>query len=92
MAKPIAVIYFPKDFSLSKSGLKLDVNELMKELNQWSEFKKLQPLQGVSDYLWFCFVDYNIDTPKLQVFHPKDISDIEIEELKQLVLNNLPKL
>jgi hypothetical protein len=81
-SKPICVIYFPWPNSFNPT-------ELMAIFNGWDEGKGKRQ-EGFEGYLWFCFIKYGIEAPEFQVFHPKDFTDIQFEELKQLVLNNLP--
>ena len=85
--KPICVIYFPDNYNVGPG--RINVNELMRTFNGWDESKG-KPQSGFEGYMWFCFIKYDIDAPEFQVFHPKDFTDIQFEELKQLVLSNLP--
>jgi len=89
--KPICVMYFPTDFSFGGGGRLIDPLYLMKELNGWSSDMP-NPRTGMDDYIWWCFFKQNITEPELQVFHPKDFTPIQFEELKTLVLTELDKL
>jgi len=85
--KPICVIYFPELFTLN--GLNNPL-ELATVLNGWDSKRESRP--EFLDYLWFCFTKEDITAPEFQVFHPKDFTDIQLEELKSLVLNSITNL
>lgn len=90
--KPIVVIYLPEYFSMDgRRGGEYPL-ELMKALNGnfgngeqdgriYSDYWK--------DYYWLCFTKYDIDAPEFKVFHPKDFTDIQFQELKDMVLADL---
>lgn len=78
--KPIAVMYIPySDFW----GPNMQVSDMMILLNGWDDNKSLG--ERFEDYLWFVFVKPSIEAPELQVFHPKDFTEIQHQELKKLV-------
>ena len=87
MAKPIVVIYFPDNF-LAVGGERSWIYQYMRYLNgehsdgapTWGERKDYW-----DEYYWFCFYKYDIDEPQLQVFYEKDFTEIQYEELKQLI-------
>lgn len=88
--KPICVIYFPKYFSMSRSDLILDPFELMKELNGWGREGILYPDEDrFGGYQYWCFHKEEITAPEFKVFHPKDFTEADYEELKQLVMSKL---
>lgn len=84
-AKPIAVLYLPENIFFDQNE---SVASMMATLNAWGDEGK--PAPGLEGYLWFVFKKRDLETPELQVFHPKDFTEIQFQELKQLVINNLP--
>lgn len=82
--RPIAIIYFPYEFSFSESGHKIKPLDLMQNFNGMDRNNPHEPLGG---YLWFCFHKEGITEPEFKVFHTKDFTKIEYNELKELVLN-----
>lgn|ERR1017187_5576169 len=87
--KPIAVIWFPSEFAVGNEGELLKPLELMAEFNGWTGTTK--PNDDISQYLWFCFSNPDIITPEIKVFLDKDLTEIELEELKQMVLKEVNK-
>lgn len=93
MAKPIAVLYIPREYY--KSFEREDItNTLMKELN--GGFGK--PLEGSLyynqywiEYYWLVFFKDQIIEPELQVFNVQGQKPIDIEELKQHIETHLNK-
>lgn len=91
MAKPIAVIYFPENFQ--SAGNSNWIYEYMRYLN--GEL----PIDGEinfgdngkywTDYYWFCFPKRDILEPQLEVFHEKDFTEIQYEELKALIADSI---
>lgn len=78
MAKPIAILYLNTGFTVT--GSRNGASTLMEILNEkWV------------DYYWLSFYKDDIDAPELKVFHEKDFTDIQYEELKQLVLDSINK-
>lgn len=79
--KPICVVYIPDNISDAgiKSGWSL-CNELMEA---WNNSKP--------DYHWFCLIDYNAERIEFKVFHEKDFTPIQYEELKKLIEDSLPQ-
>ncbi len=92
--KPICLIYLPTDYSFSESGLIVKPIELMRELNMWQDDRR----HSVSDedayggYMYWCFKKEGITEPEMQVFHPKDFTEANYEELKELLLNKLKEM
>lgn len=92
MPKPICVIYFPHDFPAN--GRKSWIYEYMRYLNgeqtdgsiKWDGRKEYW-----NEYYWFCFYKEEITEPELQVIHEKDFTEMQFQELKELVLSSIPK-
>ncbi|MES2382818.1 MAG: hypothetical protein V4538_17355 [Bacteroidota bacterium] len=90
--KPICVIYFPDLFEAQNRQW---IYEYMRYLNgeqsdgsnKWDDRKDYW-----SNYYWFCFYKQDITEPELKVFHPKDFTDIQFQELKDMVLTELEKI
>lgn len=79
MAKPIVVVYMPEN--VSDRGLKSGWVLCGELSEQWNKEKP--------DYHWFVLLDYDTEKIYLQVFHEKDFTEIQYEELKQLIENQL---
>jgi len=84
MPKPICIIYLPTDFNLP--GISSPTH-LAYALNGW-EYKTEQRPE-IKEYLWFCFTKEGITAPEFQVFHEKDFTEIQYNELKELIINEL---
>lgn len=82
--KPIAIIYFPYDFSFFEGGNKIKPLDLMEEFNGWRN--PSNPREPLGGYLWFCFHKEDITEPEFKVFHIKDLTEIEYTEFKEMVL------
>jgi len=89
MAKPICVIYLPDELALSGGGKIINPSDLMNLLNGWGDKDKYRHTDYWQDYLWFSFYKDGITEPEFKVFHEKDFTEIQYEELKQLVLNSI---
>ena len=90
MSKPIAVIYFPENFTGGRNSSW--IYEYMGVLNgEIPANNKWDLSHDYSDYHWFCFYKDNITQPELQVFYEKDFTPIQYEELKQIIQESLPK-
>lgn len=89
--KPICVIYLPKDFDLG-TGQDKSSNKLMSILNGWDTEVAANRKNYWEGYLWFCFTKSDIDAPEFEVFHPKDFTYIQFEELKEMVMDEIKKL
>lgn len=76
MPKPIVVIYWPEN-----EGSNAD--KVMSILNGWDDNESAGDYW--KEYYWFCFPKRNICEPEFQVFHEKDFTDIQFEELKKMV-------
>lgn len=88
MAKPICIIYFPEKYSAS---IKKDwIYDYMKFLNaEKVENASWRYSEYFTEYYWFCFYKHDIDVPEFQVFHEKDFTDIQYQELKEMITRNL---
>ncbi len=90
MSKPICVIYLP--YSLDGgNGRMLTPVDLMSALNGRDDSKH-KPDDYWKDYLWFSFYKDDIIAPEFQVFHEKDFTEIQYEELKELLEKSLTEL
>lgn len=87
MRKPIAVLYIPTETTF---GYELSAIDLMQMFNGHDENRKVN--EAFYDYLWFVFVDTELNAPKIQVFHEKDFTDIQYDELMQLIETEMSKL
>lgn len=88
MTKPICLLYFPENFVGGHDSNW--IYKFMRSLNGETD-GEWKPNERTQDYIWFCFYKDNITEPELQVFHEKDWTDIQQQELKELILNLLPK-
>lgn len=93
--KPIVVIYFPDNFYIGNGEHAPTL--MMKALNGgFGGNEKLSDKIKYTDYwnqyYWFCFEKHDIDAPEFQVFHPKDFTDIQFEELKKMVSDAIVNL
>lgn len=89
--KPICVIYLPKDFHLGNFKDNAPM-ELMKALNGnfgFAESGGVTYTDFWREYYWFCFYDYEIQTPRFEVFNVKDFNEIKYSEFKDLVLKSI---
>lgn len=78
MAKPIVVLYLPNADHFGH-----DPGELMAAFNDSHRKIKMAPM--FYDYLWFVFVNVDLTTPELKVFHEKDYSEEQYNELKRIL-------
>jgi hypothetical protein len=76
-------MYFPHEFSWGKSGFIIDPFELMSELNGWKDY--IVRSDDVANYFWLCFYKASIKEPEIKVFHEKDFTPIQYEELKKMI-------
>lgn len=94
--KPIVVIYLPENYSVDGRDREDAPMELMKALNgnfgNNVESDRIYP-DYWKEYYWFCFTKYGmIDAPEFKVFHPKDFTDIQFQELKDMVMADLEEM
>jgi hypothetical protein len=94
MAKPIVVMYIPRDgyFGKGMSGEE-PVAMLMRSLNgNFGEDQSKNPVSYPlywTDYYWLVFPKDEITEPELQVFYEKDFTPIKFEELKKFIEDSL---
>lgn len=95
MAKPIVIIYLPENFVIA--GGKQNAPMLLMEALNGSFGDKKEASDKIiyndywKDYYWFSFYDYEIETPRFEVFYDKDFTEASFEELKQTVLDAIEK-
>ena len=89
MVKPIAVLYIPRTLS-SNGGQEINPFELALGFNGESYIYKMTR-ELYQDYLWFCFPSDDNDFT-MEVFHPKDFTEIQYNELKQLIISEISKI
>lgn len=87
--KPIVLMHIPTNLDIG-DGKPASGVSLMNIFNGWDEDKK--PYSEFLDYLWLIFDKPHIEAPEIQVFHPKDFTEIQYNELKQLVEDKLKEL
>lgn len=87
MAKPIVVLYIPRNYFEFPDGD--PSQELMRMLNgNYGEDKDTHKIHYPlywTDYYWFVFPKEEITEPELQVFYEKDFTPIRFEELKKFI-------
>lgn len=92
MPKPIVIIYFPDQFVAGGSGRRW-IYEYMRYLNgeEPNESAKVHWPQSDywKDYYWFCFYKNDIQEPEFKIFHEKDFTEIQYNELKELINQSL---
>jgi len=89
MIKPIAVIYVP--YNVVDSAGDFNAWEFAIALNGEDNTKYVVNKELYKDYLWFCFPTYDKDF-KIEVFHPKDFTEVQYSELKDLITNEINKI
>lgn len=78
--KPIVVLYIPvADFF----GSTLPPSSLMAAFN--GQHDSITMPDSFNHYLWFVFVDRELRTPDIRVFHEKDYTETQYEELKSML-------
>lgn len=92
MAKPIVVMYIPRDGAFEHYGRDVP-DRLMRILNgnygEPSEDHETIYPEYWQDYYWFVFIKRDIEEPELEVFYEKDFTPIKFEELKQFIEDTL---
>lgn len=86
VVKPICVIYYLPDLFTSAGGVMIsvyDMNKVMKE--HFPDYLTLAIPSHLSS-------DGSCEDVRLEVFHPKDFSQIQYDELKELILTEMDKL
>jgi len=94
--KPICVIYLPENFPIYGRYNEDAPMELMRALNNNfgdpGDGKRTYP-DYWTQYYWFCFTKYGqIEAPEFKVFHPKDFTEIQFNELKDMILADLESM
>lgn len=87
MPKPIVVLYIP---SADFFNISLPPSELMAAFNDIHYEIKMPPM--FYDYLWFVFVDEESDVPRLQVFHEKDYTKEQYDDLYKMLQEGIGSL
>lgn len=87
MAKPIVVLYLP---SSDTFGFELAPSDLMAMLNDNDERRKMAPM--FYDYLWFVFVNGELIAPELKVFHEKDYTKEQYDDLYKMLQEGIESL
>jgi hypothetical protein len=92
-AKPICVIYLPEHWSFGNMD-RDGASELMKALNGGfgNDDNRVQYTDYWKEYYWFCFTKYDIEAPEFKVFHAKDFTEIQFNELKDLIMADLESM
>jgi len=87
--KPIAVIYFPDQYY--EKNNRNWIYEYAAALNG-EKLGRWNLSTDFSDYHWFCFYKIDIDAPALVVYHPKDFTEIQFQELRDMVIKEIDNL
>lgn len=85
MPKPIVVLYLPDAHHFGP-----DPGELMSAFNDNHNEIKMAPM--FYDYLWFVFVNEELVAPELKVFHEKDYTEAQYDELKSMLEEGIKSL
>lgn len=84
MIKPICVIYYlPELFKNTHGPLVRDMNEAMRKI--FPDYNVLAIPSKMS-------ADGSCEDVRLQVFHPKDFTEIQFQELSDMVMKEIEKL
>lgn len=92
MAKPIVVLYIPRDGYFSSYHSHEEPSaELMRIFNaNFGEESSNRTFPAYwLDYYWLVFPKDEITEPELQVFFEKDFTPIKFEELKKIIEDTL---
>lgn len=88
--KPIVVMYIPSNLT-KRTGEQVRTWELAASFNGEDNTIYNVNKELYKDYLWFCFpTDDNEFT--MEVFHPKDLTEVQYSELKELITNEISKI
>lgn len=92
MAKPIVVMYIPRDGAFNSSAADAP-EKLMRILNSnygkpSDDGQTIYPEYWL-DYYWLVFEKRDIDEPQIEVFYEKDFTPIKFEDLKQFIEDTL---
>lgn len=93
--KPIVVIYFPDNFYIGNGENAATL--MMKALNgnfggNDNLSDKIKYTDYWNQYYWFCFEKRDIESPEFQVFHPKDFTYIQFDEMKKMIAEAMEDL
>lgn len=78
--KPIVVLYIP---SIDYFGQELTPVDLMAAFN--GHHRNITMPDAFNGYLWWVFVDQELRTPNLRVFHEKDYTEMQYDELRSML-------
>lgn len=80
MAKPIALLQLPLTLGNGK-------------MTEWRDCREIQETMEskMPDYYWLVIPNHTIETIDFKVYFEKDFTEIQYEELKQLIEKSLPK-
>lgn len=87
--KPICVIYFPDQYYATENGNRNWIYEYAGALNGEKIDGRFKLMTDYTQYYWFCFYKQDIDAPELQVFNANDITPIQFQELKDIVMEEI---
>ena len=77
-AKPICVIYINPDSLSGNKNFWETSRDYTKNLDETKP-----------DYHWFVFPDYDAQKIEVNVFHQKDFTEVNYEELKSIINNKI---
>ena len=87
MPKPIVVLYLPNS---EYFGPGISEMHLMAGFNGHDD--RIKMAEGFYDYLWFVFVDEASDVPRLHVFHEKDYTEMQYNDLYKMLQEGVNSL
>lgn len=87
MPKTIAVLYIPSD---QVFGPDLSSGQLMAIFNGLDD--RITMPQGFCDYLWFVFVNSELATPEIKLYHEKHYTDSQYDELYKMLKDGIDAL
>lgn len=87
MPKPIVVLYLPNS---EYFGPGISAMHVMAGFNGHDD--RIKMAEGFYDYLWFVFVDNELSAPELKVFHEKDYTKEQYEDLKKMLEEGISSL
>ena len=81
--KPILLIYYLPDIFISRGGMLQSSGEVNVNLqNKFHDYHLLAVPSNQSE-------DGSCEDVRVQVFHPKDFTEIQFQELKDMVMNGI---
>lgn len=87
MPKPIVVLYIPAS---DYFGPETSPIELMSAFNGNDSRISMAPM--FYDYLWFVFVNGELVVPELKVFHEKDYTKTQYDDLRKMLEDGISLL